>query len=115
MFTETHFVVLCFRALGANIGKDGALFSGRKSSLMFAEPDLLTLGDRGSTDDSSFVGHINSRGNFSLNALSVGSRSVLKSGSRLLSGASMGKATILLEHTLIMAGDVADNGLVYQS
>lgn len=52
-----------FRALGANIGKDCALFAGGMPSLMFTEPDLLTLGDRVAVDDALLVGHINSRGN----------------------------------------------------
>lgn len=114
LLTGTHFCVLYFRALGAKIGKDCALFAGGRPSLMFTEPDLLTLGDRVSVDDASLVGHINSRGKFSLNELSVGSRSVLRSGTRLLSGAKMGEDAILLEHTLIMAGDVADDGTAYQ-
>ena len=46
MLTGTHWLVLYFRALGANIGKDCALFAGGAPSLMFTEPDLLTLGDR---------------------------------------------------------------------
>lgn len=81
---------------------------------MFTEPDLLTLGERVSVDDASLVGHINSRGKFSLNELSVGKQSVLRSGSRLLSGAKMGERSVLLEHTLVMAGDVADDSGVYQ-
>jgi carbonic anhydrase/acetyltransferase-like protein (isoleucine patch superfamily) len=75
---------------------------------------LLELGERVTTDDASLVCHINSRGNFSLNELKVGARSVLRSGSRLLSGARMGSDTMLLEHTLIMAGDEADEGTCYQ-
>ncbi|KIN03273.1 hypothetical protein OIDMADRAFT_40858 [Oidiodendron maius Zn] len=114
MLTGTHFCVLYFRALGANIGKDCALFAGGRPSLIFTEPDLLTLGDRVTTDDSSLVCHVNSRGRFSLNNLQVGNRSVLRSGSRLLSGASMGEDVTLLEHTLIMAGDSADDGVTYQ-
>ena len=114
MLTGTHFCVLYFRALGAKIGKDCALFAGGRPSLVFTEPDLLTLGDRVTTDDASLVGHINSRGKFSLNELRVGDRSVLRSGSRLLSGAKMGNDCVLLEHTLIMAGDEADDGVVYQ-
>lgn len=114
MLTGTHFCVLYFRALGAKIGKDCALFAGGRPSLVFTEPDLLTLGDRVTTDDCSLVGHINSRGKFSLNELTVGDRSVLRSGSRLLSGARMGSDCMLLEHTLIMAGDEADDGVVYQ-
>lgn len=114
MLTGTHYAVLYFRALGATIGKDCSLFSGGLPSLMFTEPDLLTLGDRVSVDDASLVGHINTRGKFDLNPLSVGSRSVLRSGSRLLSGARMEPDTCLLEHTLIMAGDVVDAGSTSQ-
>ena len=114
LLTGSHFAVLYFRALGATIGQDCALWAGGHTSLLFTEPDLLTLGDRVAVDDASLVAHINSRGNFSLNALSVGDRSVLRSGSRLLSGATMGKDSCLLEHTLIMAGDVAEEGATYQ-
>ncbi|MCJ1395012.1 hypothetical protein MMC18_007893 [Xylographa bjoerkii] len=114
LLTGTHFAVLYFRALGANIGSDCALWAGGHASLLFTEPDLLTLGDRVAVDDASLVAHINSRGNFSLNALSVGDRSVLRSGSRLLSGATMGADASLLEHTLIMAGDAAEEGTTYQ-
>lgn len=114
MLSGTHYAVLYFRALGAKIGKDCALFAGGRQDLLFTEPDLLTLGDRVAIDNASLVAHINSRGNFSLNTLTVGDRSVLRSGSRLLSGAQMGKDACLLEHTLIMAGDVADDYMTYQ-
>lgn len=114
LLTGTHYAVMYFRALGATIGKDCALFAGGLPSLMFTEPDLLTLGERVSVDDASLVSHINSRGVFNLNRLSVGDRSVLRSGSRLLSGAHMGADSVLLEHTLVMAGDVADEGCTYQ-
>ncbi|TVY18028.1 putative peroxisomal-coenzyme A synthetase, partial [Lachnellula arida] len=114
MLTGTHFLVLYFRALGADIGTDCALFAGGRQNLMFTEPDLVTLGDRVAVDDASLVAHINTRGLFSLNELRVGSRSALRSGSRLLCGASMGEDAVLLEHTLVMAGDVADCGTVYQ-
>ena len=114
MLTGTHYIVMYFRLLGAKIGKDCALFAGGRPSLVFTEPDLLELGDRVAVDDASLVGHINSRGHFNLNRLSVGDGAVLRSGSRLLSGAVMGKGSILLEHTLIMAGDCADEGTVYQ-
>jgi hypothetical protein len=114
MLTGTYYITLYFRLQGAKIGKDCALFAGGRPSLVFTEPDLLTLGDRVNVDDASLVGHINSRGRFSLNTLEVGDRSVLRSGSRLLSGAKMGSDSVLLEHTLIMAGDEADDGGVYQ-
>ncbi|KAK3709125.1 hypothetical protein LTR37_011104 [Vermiconidia calcicola] len=114
LLTGTHWMVLYFRALGATVGKDCALFAGGEPSLMFTEPDLLTLGNRVSVDDASLVCHINTRGKFDLNPLHVGDRSVLRSGSRLLSGAKMEEDTCLLEHTLVMAGDVVDAGSTYQ-
>lgn len=114
LLTGTWWIAAYFRAMGASIGKDCALFAGGMPSLMFTEPDLLTLGDRVVVDDASLVGHINSRGTFDLNELSVGERSVLRSGSRLLSGAKMERDACLLEHTLVMAGDVVEAGATSQ-
>ncbi|KAI0020911.1 hypothetical protein F4780DRAFT_319670 [Xylariomycetidae sp. FL0641] len=114
MLSGSYWIVLYFRAMGATIGKDCALFCNGEPSLLFTEPDLLTLGDRVAVDDASLVGHINTRGKFALNPLSVGDRSVLRSGSRLLSGGSCQEDTCLLEHTLVMAGDVVDAGTTVQ-
>lgn len=112
--TGTYFFALFYRLQGATIGKDCALFAGGEVSTAFTEPDLLTLGDRVAVDDASLVAHINTRGNFKLNPLVVGDRCVLRTGSRLLSGASMGDDSCLLEHTLIMAGDEVDVGATCQ-
>ncbi|KAG8630866.1 hypothetical protein KVT40_000006 [Elsinoe batatas] len=114
LLTGTHYMVLYFRALGAKIGRDTALFASGSPSCLFTEPDLLTLGDRVVVDDASLVGHINSRGVFDLNELHVGAGSVLRSGSRLLSGAKMGKGSVLMEHTLVMAGDEVEEGTTRQ-
>ncbi|KAJ4294227.1 hypothetical protein N0V90_007917 [Kalmusia sp. IMI 367209] len=108
LLTGTKWIVWYFQALGMKSGKDCALFASGEPSLMLTEPDMLTLGDRVVVDDASLVAHINTRGNFDLNALYVGDRSVLRSGSRLLSGAHMEADSCLLEHTLIMAGDIVD-------
>lgn len=40
--------------------------------------------------------------------------SVLKCNTRVLSGGSMDAHSILLEHTLVMAGEVVDCGSVWQ-
>ncbi|PKS07245.1 hypothetical protein jhhlp_005847 [Lomentospora prolificans] len=114
MLTGTHWIVMYFRALGAKIGKDCALFANGSPSLYFTEPDLLTLGDRVVVDDASIVGHINTRGKFDLNRLSVGNRCVLRTGSRLLSGAHMLDDSCLMEHTLVMSGDVVGEGETLQ-
>ncbi|KAE9981906.1 putative NRPS-like protein biosynthetic cluster [Venturia inaequalis] len=112
--TGTYYFALFYRLQGATIGKDCALFAGGEVSTAFTEPDLLTLGDRVAVDDASLVAHINTRGNFKLNPLVVGDRCVLRTGSRLLSGASMGDDSCLLEHTLVMAGDEVDVGATLQ-
>jgi acetyltransferase-like isoleucine patch superfamily enzyme/acyl carrier protein len=108
MLTGTHWIVLYFKALGADIGKDCALFANGRPSLMFTEPDLIRLGNRVTVDDASVVAHINTRGKFDLNRLEIGDRCVLRTGSRLLSGATMKDDSCLLEHTLIMGGDVVE-------
>ncbi|KAH6996043.1 hypothetical protein BKA56DRAFT_695433 [Ilyonectria sp. MPI-CAGE-AT-0026] len=114
LLTGTNWIVLYFRAMGSTIGKDCALFANGTPSLMFTEPDLITLGDRVSIDDASVVAHINTRGKFDLNRLEIGDRCVLRTGSRLLSGATMQKDSCLLEHTLIMGGDVVEENSTMQ-
>ncbi|KAI1810370.1 acetyl-CoA synthetase-like protein [Poronia punctata] len=114
MLTGTAYVSWYFRAMGAKIGKDCALFVSGRPSLMFTEPDLLEMGDRVVVDDASLVGHINTRGKFDLNRLHVGDRCVLRSNSRLLSGARMENDSCLLENTLIMAGDIVGEGETMQ-
>ncbi|KAJ0115047.1 peroxisomal-coenzyme a synthetase [Diaporthe amygdali] len=114
MLTGTHWLVMYFRALGGNIGDDCALFANGRPSLMFTEPDLITIGDRTVVDDASVVAHINTRGKFDLNRLEIGNRCLLRSGSRLLSGAMMRDDSALLEHTLVMGGDVVEKGWTMQ-
>ncbi|KAI3340792.1 acetyl-CoA synthetase-like protein [Ustulina deusta] len=114
LFTGTAYMTWYFRALGAKIGKDCALFVSGRPSLLFTEPDLLEMGDRVVVDDASLVGHINTRGKFDLNRLFVGDRCVLRTNSRLLSGARMEKDSCLLENTLVMAGDIVEQGETMQ-
>ncbi len=44
----------------------------------------------------------------------VGKNCVLKSNTRLLSGAQMSDYSIMQEHTLVLAGDTVDSGSVWQ-
>ncbi|KAJ7708845.1 acetyl-CoA synthetase-like protein [Mycena rosella] len=110
--TGSVYFVWYLRALGAKIGKNCAIYAGGKTGLM-TEPDLVELGDNVALDDCSVVAHINSRGNFALNSLKIGNGCALRSGSRLLSGASMEDSSMLCEHTLLTSGDVADAGAAY--
>ncbi|RDA84714.1 hypothetical protein CP532_5246 [Ophiocordyceps camponoti-leonardi (nom. inval.)] len=114
MLTGTSWMVLYLRALGSKIGKDCAIYANGRPSLLFTEPDLITMGDRVAIDDASVVAHINTRGKFDLNRLEIGSRCVMRTGSRLLSGAVMKEGSCLLEHTMIMGGDVVDDGSTMQ-
>lgn len=109
----TAYVVTYLRMLGAKIGKDCAIWAGGKPSLQLTEPELVTMGDHVSIDDCSVVAHINSRGRFSLNRLRIGDGCALRTGSRLLSGASMEPRSMLLEHTLVASGEIAEAGAVY--
>ncbi|KAJ3572686.1 hypothetical protein NP233_g2920 [Leucocoprinus birnbaumii] len=106
------YIVWFYRALGATIGKNCALFAGGMSGLM-TEPDLVEIGDDVNIDDCSVVAHINSRGIFALNRLKIGNGCAMRSGSRLLSGASMEDKSMLCEHSLLVSGDIAESGYVY--
>ena len=53
-------------------------------------------------------------GRFSLNPLRVGAGATLRANSRLLSGATMEPRALLLEHTLVLSGDVVPAGAVAQ-
>ncbi|KAJ1326547.1 hypothetical protein MN608_07994 [Microdochium nivale] len=59
---------------------------------------------------ASLVSHVNSRGRFDLNRPGVRSRCVLMSRSRLLSGVHTADNSCVLEHTLVMGGDVVEEG-----
>ncbi|KAF9528938.1 AMP-dependent synthetase and ligase [Crepidotus variabilis] len=110
--TGTAYMAWFYRAQGAKIGKNCAIWAGGKVGLM-TEPDLVELGDDVNLDDCSVVSHLNSRGQFSLNKLKIGHGSAMRSGSRLLSGAAMEDSAMLCEHTLLTSGEIADSGASY--
>ena len=49
-----------------------------------------------------------------LNPLNIGRYCVLKSNTRLLSGADMEDRSMMLEHTLVLSGDSVDSATVWQ-
>jgi carbonic anhydrase/acetyltransferase-like protein (isoleucine patch superfamily) len=65
-------------------------------------------------DEASLICHLNSRGQFSINPLHVGAGSVLRTGSRLLSGATMKEDSVLLEHTLVASGQITEKHSIWQ-
>ncbi|KAN0060303.1 hypothetical protein ACQY0O_007632 [Thecaphora frezii] len=111
--SSSVYVVWYLRLLGAHIGKDCAIWAGGKPSLQLTEPELVYMGNNVCIDDCSVVAHINSRGRFSLNKLRIGDGCAMRTGSRLLSGASMEPRSMLLEHTLVASGEIAEAGHVY--
>ncbi|GLA54733.1 putative NRPS-like protein biosynthetic cluster [Aspergillus niger] len=114
LLSGTAYLSWFYRAMGAKIGSDCALSANGEPRIFLTEPDLVTLGDRVTVDDASLVCHLNTRGEFELHPLRVGDRSVMRTGSRLLSGASMGKDACLLEHTLVLSGDHVEDGTTLQ-
>ena len=72
---------------------------------MMAESDLTTIKDNACIDRASVICHLNAKGNFSLNKLTIGAQATMRSMSRLLSGAELGDRACLLEHTLTYSGD----------
>ncbi|KAJ5155142.1 hypothetical protein N7492_007945 [Penicillium capsulatum] len=114
LITGSAYISWYYRLLGARIGRDCAIHANGTPNIFFTEPDLLTLGNRVAVDDSSLVCHLNSRGEFELHPLTVGDRSIMRAGSRLMSGASMGQDACLLEHTLVLSGDHVEDGNTLQ-
>ena len=101
------YLVWFFRAHGCHIGRDVCLYPTGADPIM-TEPELVQIGHYAAIDNASLIAHINSRGQFSLNNVVVGPGATLRSNSRLLSGAAMMPHSALLEHTLVLGGDVVD-------
>ena len=74
------------------------------------EPDVVTIGDRAMLDQCSIIGHINSRGKFTINQVRIGAGACLRSWTRLQSGAEVEERGRMLEHTLVLGGDIVDAG-----
>eukprot|EP00462_Mataza_sp_D1_P022772 CAMPEP_0175134990 /NCGR_PEP_ID=MMETSP0087-20121206/8473_1 /TAXON_ID=136419 /ORGANISM="Unknown Unknown, Strain D1" /LENGTH=1756 /DNA_ID=CAMNT_0016417589 /DNA_START=57 /DNA_END=5323 /DNA_ORIENTATION=- len=109
----SQYLVWYFRALGCKIGDRVCLYPNGGDPMM-TEPDLVTIEDGVCVDDASVVAHLNSKGVFQLQKLRLGRGAVLRSGSRLLSGAEMEANSCLLEHTLMLSGDVVPEKSVWQ-
>ncbi|UJR19404.1 hypothetical protein I4U23_022534 [Adineta vaga] len=112
-FCGSAYLCIYYRSLGSHIGRNVCLYPTGGDPMM-TEPDLVTIGDDTCVDDASIICHLNSKGRFTLNPLVIGNRCVLRSQSRLMSGASMEDDSTLLEHTLIISGDATDEGTIWQ-
>ena len=110
LLTGTHWLVLFYRLMGAQIGSDCALFANGSPALTITETDLLRVGDRTVIDDVGIISHLDKRGSIQLGRVKIGDRCVLRSGSNILSGAIMQDDSRLLEHTLILPGHIVEEG-----
>ncbi|PHH74410.1 hypothetical protein CDD80_3105 [Ophiocordyceps camponoti-rufipedis] len=106
MLTGTHWLVLYYRALGVKIGKDCSLFANGYPSLLITAADLVEIGDRVVLDDVGLISHMDRRGSVRLGRIKIGHRCVLRTGSNILYGAEMKDESCLLEHTLVLPGEV---------
>ncbi|KAJ3496841.1 hypothetical protein NLG97_g2351 [Lecanicillium saksenae] len=110
LLTGTHWLVLYYRALGAKIGENCALFANGYPSLLITESDLIEIGDNVAIDDVGIIPHVEREGSVRLGKIKIGDRCVLRSGSHILCGGVMKNDSCLLEHTLIMPGQVVEEG-----
>lgn len=110
LLTGTHWLVLYYRWLGVKIGKNCALFANGCPGLLITETDLIEIGDNVAIDDVGIIPHVEMRGSTRLDKIKIGNRCVLRSGSYILSGATMENDSCLLEHTLIMPDQIVREG-----
>ncbi|EKX37087.1 hypothetical protein GUITHDRAFT_145316 [Guillardia theta CCMP2712] len=107
------YLVWFFRLHGSNIGSRVCLYPLGADPMM-TEPELVDIEDGAAVDNASLIGHLNSRGEFSLNRVHVGQGCTLRANTRLLSGSGMMRGSMLLEHTLILSGEVVEEDEVMQ-
>ena len=107
------YMVAYYRLLGATIGKNVCLFP-TGSSPMMTEPDLVTIEDEACINGAFLVCHANSKGIFTLNRVRVGRGATIRSYARTMAGSEVQADARLLEHTLVLAGEVVEPGLIWQ-
>eukprot|EP00930_Biecheleria_cincta_P066724 TRINITY_DN5298_c0_g1_i1.p1 TRINITY_DN5298_c0_g1~~TRINITY_DN5298_c0_g1_i1.p1 ORF type:complete len:1420 (+),score=199.34 TRINITY_DN5298_c0_g1_i1:395-4261(+) len=106
-------MVLYYRLLGAKIGTNVCLYPWGSSPMM-TEPDLVTIGDGACIEAAHIVAHTNVMGVFRLDKLEIGSYCTMRDNSRLISGGVLMDYSTLLEHSLVMPGDVVAEGARWQ-
>ena len=109
----SEYLVMYFRALGANIGRNVCLYP-TGSDPMMTEPDLVTIGNEACINHAFIVCHTNTKGAFSINWVVIGRRTTMRSWSRAMAGAVLEDESRLLEHTMALVGDMVDAGVIWQ-
>ncbi|MEN0065438.1 MAG: AMP-binding protein [Myxococcota bacterium] len=111
-FGGSAFMVDYFRALGAQIGRSVCLYPNGADP-MATEPDLLTIGDGAVIDRAIIVAHLNTRGQWELGPIAVGREVSLRSDSRVLMWGEVEDCAQLVEHTLVLGGEVVESGQIW--
>jgi acetyltransferase-like isoleucine patch superfamily enzyme len=104
-FGGSFWIILYYRLLGASIGSNVCLYPWGASPMM-TEPDLVTIGDGACIEAAHLVAHTNVHGEFRLEEVKIGDFCTLRDNSRVVSGAEMLEGSTLLEHSLVMPGEV---------
>lgn len=112
-FGGSWFMVAYFRLQGARIGRRVCLYPWGAAPMM-TEPELVTLGDGVCVEAAHLVCHTNALGNFQLAATRVGPGCTLRDGSRLVAGSELQAGGTLLEHSVVLAGEIMPEGAVWQ-
>jgi acyl-CoA synthetase (AMP-forming)/AMP-acid ligase II/acetyltransferase-like isoleucine patch superfamily enzyme/acyl carrier protein len=103
-FEGSAFLVWFFRAQGAQIGHNVCLYPNGADPMM-EEPDFLKIGDGALIDQAILIAHLNTRGEWTMGPIEIAARSCLRSMSRVMMLSAVGERSILLERTLVLAGD----------
>jgi acetyltransferase-like isoleucine patch superfamily enzyme len=98
---------------GAKIGSNVCLFPcGADPDIV--EPEIIKIGDGAMINKACLIGHINTFGSLQINPVTVRGGASMRSLTRLSSGATLGRGATLLEHTLVLPGDLIDRGMMLQ-
>jgi acetyltransferase-like isoleucine patch superfamily enzyme/acyl carrier protein len=106
------FLVWFFRALGAKIGANVCLYPNGADPMM-EEPDFLKIGDHACIDQAVLIAHLNTRGEWMMGSIELGPRSCLRSMSRVMMLSTVGERSVLLERSLVLAGDATLPGATW--
>lgn len=98
------YLVWYFRAGGAQIGSNVCLYPNGADPMM-EEPDFLNIGDGTCIDQAVLIAHLNTRGEWMMGPIKIGTGSCLRTASRVMMMSTVGEGSTLLEGTLVLAGD----------
>lgn len=113
-FNGTPYMAYFFKALGCRVGKNVCLYpTGCRHQPIMCEPDLVEIGEGSVIDDAAIVCHLNTKGNFSLVPIRIGSNVTMRKQARIQQGGVIENGSMVLERSLVMTGDVVEQDDVW--